>query len=118
MYFRGKITPGHWCSASGNPVSSYVCFELFVRYAVSVLTGDFQPKQKMARLVQEHRPRGDRPTYWPAVVKDDGTGTVVSLLSWKGSGDLKTLAEANCLAFFPGEERLYAVGEEVAVYLI
>lgn len=102
----------------GNPVSSFVCFELFVRYAVSVLTGDIQPRQIMARLVQEHRPRGDRPTYWPAVFKDDGAGTVVSLLAWKGSGDLKTLAEANCLAFFPGEERLYVAGEEIAVYLI
>jgi len=40
---------------------------------------------------------------------------LVTLLSWKGSGDLKTLAEANCLAIFPGEERAFRTGEELAV---
>ena len=102
----------------GNPVSSYVCFELFVRYAGSVLTGDFEPKRQTARLAQEHRHRGDRPTYWPAVFKEDETSAVVSLLPWKGSGDLKTLADANCLAFFPGEERAFHAGEEITVYLL
>lgn len=100
----------------GNPVSSYVCFELFVRYALNALYGAAEPKQQPARLAHEHRHRGDRPTYWPALVQESATGAVVTLLAWKGSGDLKTLADANCLACFPGEERAYTPGEEIFVH--
>ena len=100
----------------GNPVSSYVCFELFVRYALSLLAGDCGPEHRLARLAQEHLHRGGRPTYWPATLNSNGMDLVVTLLSSKGSGDLKTLADANCLAFFPGEERLYAPGEEIVVH--
>ena len=102
----------------GNPVSSYVCFELFVRYALNLLAGDFRSEHRLARLAQAHLHRGGRPTYWPATLKENGIDLVVMLLSSKGSGDLKTLADANCLAFFLGEERLFVAGEEVTVHLI
>jgi molybdopterin biosynthesis enzyme len=36
-------------------------------------------------------------------------------LAWQGSGDLRTLASADGLAFFPGEERTYETGESVQV---
>jgi molybdopterin molybdotransferase len=102
----------------GNPVICYVCFVLFVRFALSVLAGDVGSEHSLARLAQEHLHRGGRPTYWPATLTKDGVDFVVTLLSSKGSGDLKTLADANCLAFFPGEERLFVAGEEVTVHLI
>ena len=59
------------------------------------------------------RQRGERPTYWPAAVCEDG----VKPLVWKGSGDLRTLADANCLALFPAGERMFHAGEEVEVLL-
>jgi molybdopterin molybdotransferase len=99
----------------GNPVSTFVCFELFVRYALGLITNENESEQQSGRLAAEYRHHGDRPTYWPAVFKDDGTSAVVTLLPWKGSGDLKTLADANCLASFSGEERVFLAGEEVAV---
>jgi molybdopterin molybdotransferase len=96
----------------GNPVSTLVCFELFVRPALQKLRGAAPtglPRIK-ARLAREHQQRGDRPTYWPAQTQSAG---IVTLLNWKGSGDLRTLADANCLAFFPSGERLFAAGEEI-----
>lgn len=99
----------------GNPVSSFVCFELFVRPALQLLMGESESRQGFGRLDKEHFNRGDRPTYWPAKWNGEGTKAVVSLLPWKGSGDLKTLAEANCLAIFTGAERLYQTGDEVPV---
>ena len=102
----------------GNPVSSYVCFELFVRYALSCIDPGCELEGKSARLVKDHHHRGDRPTYWPATVEEDESGPIVTVLPWKGSGDVKTLADANCLAFFSGEERLFAAGEEITVYIL
>lgn len=102
----------------GNPVSSFVCFELFVRFALSCIHQDFLPETLTARLATDHFHRGDRPTYWPATLEKQQSAAVVTLLSWKGSGDLKTLADANCLAHFPGKEQAYLAGEEVAVHLL
>src|SRR5262245_30735287 len=99
----------------GNPVSSLVCFELFVRPAIQKLRG-LPPtglKRRTARLAFDHQQRGDRPTYWPAAICE----SEVKPLAWKGSGDLRTLADANCLAFFAAGERLYREGEEVEVLL-
>ena len=56
----------------GNPVSSLVCFELFVRPAIEKLSGR-EPKglpRVTATLTKEHKQRGDRPTYWPARLSD------------------------------------------------
>ena len=102
----------------GNPVSSFVCFELFVRHALSQLSAAAPLISQKARLTQEYAHRGERPTFWPATLEDAGDQREVKLLASKGSGDLKTLADADCLAFFPGPDRKYAVGEEVRAYLL
>ncbi|MGI8980948.1 MAG: molybdopterin molybdotransferase MoeA [Pirellulaceae bacterium] len=102
----------------GNPVSSYVCFELFVRHALSVIHEDLALPTKRARLAADQVQRGERPTYWPAMFEERESGARVTLLPVKGSGDLKSLADANCLAFFPGEERTFPAGEALTVFLL
>ncbi|HEY2411399.1 MAG TPA: gephyrin-like molybdotransferase Glp [Pirellulaceae bacterium] len=100
----------------GNPVSSLVCFELFVRPAIQKMRG-LEPsglKRISGQLTCDHQQRGERPTYWPAALQ----GERVTPLSWKGSGDLRTLTDANCLAFFPAGERLFRGGEEVEALLL
>jgi molybdopterin molybdotransferase len=99
----------------GNPVSSFVCFEIFVRFALSCVQNGRGSEMTQARLTADHYHRGDRPTYWPAQLSEEDGKRLVTLLAWKGSGDLKTLAEANSLAIFPGEERAFQAGEELAV---
>jgi molybdopterin molybdotransferase len=99
----------------GNPVSSLVCFELFVRPAIQRLSG-LPPTglpRTSARLAKDHFQRGDRPTYWPAAFHENA----VRPLGWKGSGDLRTLADANCLAYFPAGDRLFHQGEPIDVLL-
>jgi molybdopterin molybdotransferase len=101
----------------GNPVSTLVCFELFVRPAIQKLSG-LQPMglaRSAATLTQDHQQRGERPTYWPAAVNERDGQRSVTPLPWKGSGDLATLANANCLAFFPGGDRLFRAGESIGV---
>jgi molybdopterin molybdotransferase len=100
----------------GNPVSSLVCFELFVRPAIQKLRG-LPPVGLLrvtAELAKDHEHRGDRPTYWPAKVEE----SVVVPLAWQGSGDLRTLTDANCLAFFPAGERRFKKGEAIDVRLL
>ncbi|MCH7727314.1 MAG: molybdopterin molybdotransferase MoeA [Planctomycetes bacterium] len=104
----------------GNPVSGFVCFELFVRPVILALAGHTrtQPSRFSAQLSQPHTHRGDRPTYWPAkLVRENGQG-FVEPLDWRGSADLRTLAEANCLAFFPAGDRVRNVGDCVQVQSI
>ena len=100
----------------GNPVSGLVCFELFVRPALQKMRWQ-EPsglQQLRATLQVDHTHRGERPAYWPAVVSADQQQ--VTPLRWQGSGDLRTLARANALAYFPGGNQVWAAGEEVTTY--
>lgn len=102
----------------GNPVSSMVCFELFVRTAIRRLTGiaPATPQPIRAKLVAEHQTRGDRPTFSPARLKRTDTGAVVHPIDWQGSFDLRATADANAMIRFPAGERVYAIGEQVTVH--
>jgi molybdopterin molybdotransferase len=102
----------------GNPVSSLVCFELFVRPALGKLMGnsDAALAEVWATLQTEYRHRGDRPTCHPArLVAAEERGWTVEPLRWQGSGDLRTLVEANALACFPAGDRVHAPGDRVRV---
>jgi molybdopterin molybdotransferase len=122
LWFGVKTHPGREQKTlvfglPGNPVSTLVCFELFVRPAIQKLSG-LEPTglpRDRAILTKDHQQRGERATYWPAAIgKRDGESEVTPL-PWKGSGDLATLAGANCLAYFPPGERLFKAGEQIEV---
>jgi molybdopterin molybdotransferase len=107
----------------GNPVSTFVCFELFVRPALAKLAGrDPACANRVitARLTSEFTHRGDRPTYHPAIVAgpNDGAGPTISPLRWAGSADLRGLVDANALTIFPAGNFSYAAGEPVQALLI
>ncbi|MDA1050868.1 MAG: molybdopterin molybdotransferase MoeA [Planctomycetota bacterium] len=104
----------------GNPVSSLVCFELFVRPALASLAGqNFDSiERRTARLATNHSRHSDRPTYFPARLFQRDGQLQVEPLAWKGSADLRTLADANCLALFPPSDSEFVVGDEIEVYAI
>jgi molybdopterin molybdotransferase len=103
----------------GNPVSSLICFELFVRSCLRRLRGvePAEPEAVTARLTADHVARGDRPTYNPARVAWDGSGLSVAPIRWHGSSDLQATVDANAMAVFPGGDRTYSAGESVDVIL-
>lgn len=102
----------------GNPVSSMVCFELFVRTAINVLAGvePSLPQPVRARMAAEHRHRDERPTYFPSRLEWTPDGPRVAPVNWKGSSDIRSTVDADAMTLFPPGERLYAVGDEVDVY--
>jgi len=99
----------------GNPVSSLVCFELFVRPAIGRLAarGDTSLVEVTADLAIDHSQRGDHPTYYPATLKTTLGRSLIEPLRWQGSGDLRSLVEANALACFPPGDRTYRSGETI-----
>ncbi len=108
----------------GNPVSSMVCFELFVHTAIRRLLGQPQPQPLTVTAVVENNflHRSDRPTYHPAAVTEPGgPGTTgqraVRILPWQGSSDLRSTADANAMAVLDEGERQYHPGDTVPVIL-
>lgn len=101
----------------GNPVSSMVCFELFVRTAIRKLMGvdPADPQAVEARLNVDHTTRGDRPTYFPARLEWTSSGPKVHPVNWRGSFDLRATADANAMIHFPPGERTYNQEDMVKV---
>jgi molybdopterin molybdotransferase len=101
----------------GNPVSSMLCFELFVRPAIRQFLGvsPALPTMVTVPLGKAHVARGDRPTYYPARVGWRDGGPVVDPVDWKGSSDLLAPTRANAWALFPAGDREYSAGENIEV---
>jgi molybdopterin molybdotransferase len=136
VFHRIRMKPGKplWFGASndtlvfglpGNPVSSFVCFELFVKPALTSLAGrEEQVTRRIAtaKLAAEFAHRGNRPTFQPAILEapvgdresGDG-GRLVTPLPWAGSADLRGLVDANALIIFPAGDRTFAADETVEV---
>jgi molybdopterin molybdotransferase len=103
----------------GNPVSSLVGFQLFVRAALRLLAGGRIENDEMetTTLATDHQTRGDRPTYWPGQrVKSSSPTRSVLPLKWNGSSDLLALGKADGLIFFPAENHDHAAGNEVQFF--
>jgi len=102
----------------GNPASSLVCFELFVRPAVAILAGRPREEWHLPRrrgvLVAPAKAAADRPVYLPCRIARDGERLDVTPLPWTGSSDLVGLAVADGLVALPAGGRADA-GTEVEV---
>ncbi len=100
----------------GNPVSSLVCFELFVRPAMSKSSGQYAAVAgQTAVLSIDFQQRGDRDTYFPATLDRQAIPPRVTPVAWRGSADLCGFSAAGALAIFPAGDRVYRAGESIEV---
>jgi molybdopterin molybdotransferase len=101
----------------GNPVSSLVCFELFVRPAIRHLRGhaDLGPWLVQATLTEDFAYRSDRPTYHPAWLHAGEPCWRVRPVPWFGSPDLRGLARANAFVVFPPGDHQHRAGQVCTV---
>jgi molybdopterin molybdotransferase len=105
----------------GNPMSSFVCFELFVRPALAAMAGrGFTGlKSITAELAHRYDHAGGRAACLPArVTPASDTTFSVEILPWHGSADLAAVARANGLARLPIEKQQLAPGARLEVLLI
>jgi molybdopterin molybdotransferase len=102
---------------SGNPVSSFVQFELLVRPYLELCTGAI-PINKRIRLIMENeyrRHQADRHFFLPVCITDNGGCDAVV---YHGSGHLHALAKAIGFAELPTGQQVINKGEPVYVRLI
>ena len=95
----------------GNPLSHFVCFHLFVRRAIDVITGH-PPRQTILVCIKGERPQPDpRETWWPARVRASEGQLVAEAIPWKDSSDLTGLAPANALLRIPATSSTNGLAE-------
>jgi len=104
----------------GNPVSSFVSFEQFVRPSLRKTMGcsDLSHKTVQAKLTRTIHKKPGRLHFLSSIVSwADGEYTVTPA-GEQGSGILKSAANANGLLIFPLEAAEIKQGQEVAVQLL
>ena len=104
----------------GNPVSSLVSFEVFVRPTLRRLMGDATPHRSRVsvHLAEAIKPSPDRPEYQRAIVRWQDGRLVASTTGAQGSSRLLSMRAANALLVIaPGEAPL-AVGSVVDALII
>jgi molybdopterin molybdotransferase len=101
----------------GNPVSSFVCFELFVRPALRRLHGfpAESPAFLPLPLAEDFPYSTDRPTYHPARIEGTAVGEQVRPVPWLGSPDLRALTAANALLLLPAGDHKHRAGAALPV---
>jgi molybdopterin molybdotransferase len=101
----------------GNPVSTFVCFELFLRPAIRRLAGyaDLDLPGVQARFTDDFRHEADRPTYHPAALTWGPEGWRVTAVPWFGSADLRAFLQANALLVLPPGAHQWRGGDSIDV---
>ena len=103
----------------GNPVSTMVTFELFVRPVIQALSGR-KPQPLIflkARLKSDVRTKTGLKRFLPAVLSGEFENAEVELARWQGSGDIAALACANCYLVIPPDREQINAGEWVSVMM-
>ncbi len=122
LWFGQRIVEGRSClvfGLPGNPVSSMICFELFVRTALRSFCGTPKPEPKTvsATLLSNVSVRGDRVTYFPAKCELGESGMVAEPVRWSGSADLRSTADANGMIVLEPKSDEYRSGDSVDAVL-
>jgi molybdopterin molybdotransferase len=112
-------SPKYFFGLPGNPVSTMVTFELFVRPMLEALTG-MSPRKLLfvhAKLKSEIRVKPGLKRFLPAVLSGEFEDTSVGLVPWQGSGDIAATARANCYIVIPSDHDFIRAGEFVPVLM-
>ena len=116
---RDQAAPTLVFGLPGNPVSTLVCFELFVRPALAIAAGlprDCWHRPRItATLTTGTKGNPDRPVYHPCTIANSDQSPTAAPLPWGGSADLFGLSRANALMLLPAGCGQLAAGSQVEV---
>lgn len=105
-----------WIGLPGNPVSTMVTFELFVRPAIRRLEGHSLPFRRTVRVVvREPITLGPRLRHYLRAIV---SGNEARLTGPQGSGILTSMARANALLIVPADMPTVPVGTELDAILL
>jgi molybdopterin molybdotransferase len=103
----------------GNPVSTMVTFQLFVRPVLDALAGRVPRKLVFlhARLQSEIRTKTGLKRFLPAILSGEFENAEVTLAKWQGSADIAATALANCYIVIPPDRERIPAGDWVPVLM-
>ncbi len=103
----------------GNPVSTFVTFELFVKPCIKKMMGFSFYKNLVlhAELEDEIKIKKKRREFRPASLRQVNGKLLVSPIKWHGSGDLFSTTKANCLLVVRESIKELRIGDMVEVML-
>jgi molybdopterin molybdotransferase len=109
-----------WIGLPGNPVSTMVTFELFVRPAIRKMAGHLLPYRRTVpvRLAEPVRLRPRLQHFLRAVVTDGAGGLEARLTGPQGSGILTSMILANALLIVPEGQFETPAGATVRALLL
>jgi len=104
----------------GNPVASFVTFELFIYPAIRKMMGfsTLHRTTLKASLEVEILVKRKRREYRPALLRMYNNQWFVSPVEWHGSADLLSTTRANCLLIVREDAEKLSVGQLVDVILL
>lgn len=103
----------------GNPVSAFVGFEVFVRPAIFAMMGDSDWQHIVVRAeLQEAVESDGRESYLRAVLTRNAAGWQARLTGHQGSGNLRSLVQANALVIVPSGVKSLPAGSGVDAWLL
>ena len=107
-------------SLPGNPVSSLVTFEVFVRPAIRKMTGHRDPVKPAvkAALAEPVKKKPGKTQFFRVTIESGEEGYVARTSGDQNSGILRTLVLADGIAVLPAERTAFAAGEKVDVLLL
>jgi len=117
---RGRIGSTPVIGLPGNPVSSFVSFEVFVRPAIRALQGrrDVHRPTVVARAAESLHAPAHKRGYLRVRLARDGAGWSVRPTGAQGSHLITSIAQADGLAVVPEAVTEVRVGDEVRVMLL
>lgn len=104
----------------GNPVSSFVTFEIFLKPAVRKWMGwtNLGLPKVSARLMTDVRQKPGRLFFKPANTRFGAAGFECAPFETKGSADIVAFARADSMMLFPSDAAHIAAGSQVEVLLL
>jgi len=105
-----------WIGLPGNPVSTMVTFELFVRPAIRRLQGHVLPfRRTVPVIVREPITLGPKLRHYLRAIVEEGEAR---LTGPQGSGILTSMARANALLIVPADMPTVPVGTELQAIML
>jgi molybdopterin molybdotransferase len=103
----------------GNPVSTQVCFHLFVAPMLRALAGrtEIAPQFVEARLAEDVKGGARVTRFLPAEIAGGWDGVAVRVVGWQGSGDVVANARGNGYVVLPAGVEEFPAGLTVRVLL-
>jgi molybdopterin molybdotransferase len=116
----GRLRGVPWIGLPGNPVSTMVCFELFVRPAIRKMQGERLLFRRTVAAVTEDRLRtpGRLTHLLRVVVRETPDGWRARLTGPQGSGILTSMAKANALLVVPEDQDDVPAGTALRAMLL